>query len=194
MSNYPLVLASTSPRRRELLTQAGFRFQLEKPGIDEFELPGESPEEQAQRLASEKGRAVADRMESGLCVLSADTLVVIDRQVLGKPVDEAEAARMLLSLAGRTHRVLTGFALILTGTERFEVAVIESLVHMHPVTPEEAKAYAHGGEPLDKAGAYAVQGEGGRFVAGIDGSRTNVIGLPLEAVTPRLDAFGVRRM
>ena len=100
---------------------------------------------------------------------------------------------MLRRLAGRTHRVLTGFALFETGTERCESAVIESSVRMHAVSEAEARAYARGGEPMDKAGAYAVQGDGGRFVADIQGSRTNVIGLPLEAVIPLLEAFGVRR-
>jgi len=116
---------------------------------------------------------------------------VIDRVLLGKPRDRAEAVEMLLRLAGRTHRVLTGFALVVAGLAREESGVEESLVRMHAVDRATAESYAATGEPLDKAGAYAAQGAGGRFVAEIRGSRTNVIGLPLEALAPRLAALGV---
>jgi septum formation protein len=184
-----LILASTSPRRRMLLREAGFRFTLESPDVDETPLAGESPAAPAERLALEKGRVVAARAPLSACVLAADTLVTIDGDVLGKPRDHAEAVTMLLRLAGRTHTVFTGFALFADGRE--ESAVVESAVRMHAVTRAQAEAYAASGEPLDKAGAYAAQGEGGRFVAEITGSRSNVIGLPLEAVTPRLKALGV---
>ncbi len=195
MSQLPrrLILASRSPRRQVLLREAGFEFELAPPDVSEVALPGESPEAQAQRLALLKARAVARHAEPDACVLAADTLVVLDGCVLGKPRDEAEARQMLLRLAGRCHRVLTGFALLLPGTDLCEVGVEESAVQMRRVSPEEARAYAAGGEPLDKAGAYAVQGEGGRFVEAISGSRSNVIGLPLEAVVPRLEKLAVRR-
>jgi len=170
------VLASTSPRRRELLAGAGFRFQVASPDVDESALAGESPESLARRLALAKAHAVAP---------------VIDRVLLGKPRDRAEAVEMLLRLAGRTHRVLTGFALVVAGLAREESGVEESLVRMHAVDRATAESYAATGEPLDKAGAYAAQGAGGRFVAEIRGSRTNVIGLPLEALAPRLAALGV---
>jgi septum formation protein len=188
----PLILASTSPRRHELLRSAGFDFVVAPPGVEETVLPGESPEVMARRLALLKARAVAERSTPESCVLAADTLVVLDERVLGKPQDVDEAARMLLTLAGRAHRVVTGFALLVAGTDLCEVAVEQSEVRMRPVGSDEARAYAADGEPLDKAGAYAVQGAGGRFVEAIDGSRSNVIGLPLEAVLPRLAAFGVR--
>ncbi len=156
-------------------------------------MPGETPEAQTQRLALLKARAVSEHAEPDTCVLAADTLVVLDGCVIGKPRDEADAASMLLRLAGRGHRVLTGFALLLPGTERSAVGLEESAVQMRAVSPEEARAYAAGGEPLDKAGAYALQGEGGRFVHSVTGSRSNVIGLPLEVVVPQLERFAVRR-
>ena len=168
----PLVLGSTSPRRRELLTASGFRFEVASPDIDERALPGESAEAQAARLALEKARVVADRSARDACVLAADTLVVVDADVLGKPRDVDEAVEMLLRIQGRTHRVLTGFALVVRALGVEEHGVVESHVRMHAVDREAAYAYARSGEPLDKAGAYAAQGDGGRFVAEIRGSRT----------------------
>ena len=188
-----LVLASGSPRRRELLRSSGYEFDLEMPAIDEAERPGEDPREQVRRLALKKAQAVLGRVDSGACILAADTIVVIDDTVLGKPSDREDAARMLLRLAGRTHRVLTGYAALDSEGKRCEVDVVESHVRMRDVSPEEARAYAEGGEPLDKAGGYALQGEGGRFVEHVEGSRTNVIGLPLETVLPVLESFGVKR-
>lgn len=198
MSEMPreLVLASTSPRRRDLLMEACYAFSVIPPEVPEIELPGESPEQHVLRLALEKGRAVAARLERRACVLAADTLVVLGPQLLGKPRDAREAQTMLLQLAGRTHRVLTGFALLTVGgpdAPRVEQGLEESLVTMRSVTSEEARAYAATGEPLDKAGGYAVQGAGGDFVERIEGSRSNVIGLPLEAIQPRLERLGVRR-
>ncbi|MGH7289883.1 MAG: Maf family protein, partial [Myxococcota bacterium] len=139
----------------------------------------------------EKARAVAVRSSAESCVLAADTLVVVDRDVLGKPRDADEAVEMMLRIQGRTHRVLTGFALVVRALGIEEHGVIESEVRMHRVDRDTAREYAASGEPLDKAGAYAAQGEGGRFVAEIRGSRTNVIGLPMEAVVPRLARAGV---
>jgi len=185
------VLASNSPRRRELLREAGFAFSVAVPDVDESALPGESPESLAQRLALAKARAVAARVDADACVLGADTVVVIDGALLGKPRDEAEAVEMLLRLAGRTHRVLTGFALLVPALGFEDAGVVESAVRMHAVDRATAERYARSGEPLDKAGAYAAQGEGGRFVADIRGSRANVIGLPVEALTPRLAQLSV---
>ena len=182
----PLVLASTSPRRRELLREAGFAFSIAVPEVDESARERESPESLAQRLALAKARAVAARVDREACVLGADTVVVIDGELLGKPADEADAVRMLLRLAGRTHRVLTGFALVVPALGVEEVGVEESAVRMHAVDRATAERYARSGEPLDKAGGYAAQGEAGRFVAEIRGSRANVIGLPVEALAPRL--------
>jgi septum formation protein len=188
-----LVLGSGSPRRRDLLREAGFAFRVVTPGIDEESLPHEAPADLARRLAEAKGRAVAARVPESSCILAADTLVVLEGDVLGKPRDTADAADMLLRLAGRTHVVLTGYSIAVPALGRHESGVVESRVRMRAVDPAEAHAYASGGEPLDKAGAYAVQGEGGRFVASVEGSLSNVIGLPLEAVVPCLEALGVER-
>jgi septum formation protein len=187
----PLVLGSTSPRRRELLEASGFAFEVAAPDIDERALPGEQPEAHARRLALEKARVVAGRSPHDACVLAADTIVVVDADVLGKPRDADEAVEMMLRIQGRTHRVLTAWALVVRGASIEEHGVVESEVRMHAVDRPTARAYANSGEPLDKAGAYAAQGEGGRFVAEIRGSRSNVIGLPLEAVVPRLARLGV---
>ncbi len=187
----PLVLGSTSPRRRDLLTASGFAFEIADPAIDERALPGETVEAQARRLALAKARAVAARFPREACVLAADTLVVVDADVLGKPRDAEEAVAMLLRIQGRSHRVLTGFALVVRALGVEDPFVVESDVRMHPVDRATARAYAQSGEPLDKAGAYAAQGDGGRFVAEIRGSRTNVIGLPMEAVVSRLARLGV---
>lgn len=187
----PLVLASTSPRRRELLREAGFAFSIAAPDVDESVLPGESPESLAQRLALAKARAVLPRVDGDACVLGADTVVVIDGELLGKPRDEKEAVEMLLRLAGRTHRVLTGFALLVPALGLEEAGIVESAVRMHAIDRATAERYAQTGEALDKAGAYAAQGEGGRFVADIRGSRANVIGLPVEALAPRLAELSV---
>ena len=187
-----LVLASSSPRRRVLLADAGYRFTIAEPDVDESSLPGEKPDELAARLALAKARAVGARSAADACVLGADTVVVIDGELLGKPRDRAEAVEMLLRLAGRTHRVLTGFALFVPESDETDAGIVESGVRMHAVDRDTAERYAASGEPLDKAGAYAAQGEGGRFVAEILGSRANVIGLPVEALAPRLARLGVR--
>ncbi len=185
------ILASSSRRRQELLRTAGFEFEIAEPNADEAVHAGERPEQTARRLALTKARIVAERFDPNSCVLAADTIVVIDDAVLGKPEDANEAVQMLMRLAGRTHRVITGYAAIVDGSV-VESGVEVSRVRMRPVTRQDATAYAEGGEPLDKAGGYAVQGEGGRFVEHIDGSRSNVIGLPLEAVIPALRRLGVK--
>ncbi len=185
-----LVLASSSPRRRDLLRSEGFEFLVAEPNVDESALEGEPPERTAARLALTKARTVAERVHPASCVLAADTIVVVDDDVLGKPRDAEEAIQMLLRLADRTHRVITGYVAMLDGSPA-ESGVEVSRVRMRALSGAEARAYAATGEPLDKAGAYAVQGVGGRFVAHIDGSRSNVVGLPLEAVVPALRRLGV---
>ncbi len=192
------ILASSSPRRRELLRSRGFEFHVVEPNVDESLREGESPEHTAARLALSKARSVAERVDPGSCVLAADTIVVIDDTMLGKPTDAEDAARMLMRLGGRTHRVITGYAALVAGSSSQTVAgggiesgVEVSRVQMRPIHCEEARAYVASGEPLDKAGAYAVQGEGGRFVERIIGSRSNVIGLPLEPVIRALERLGV---
>jgi len=183
-----LILASSSPRRRLLLSVAGFAFDVATPDVDESIMPGEEPDRMVVRLSRDK--ALATPAPGGTVVLAADTTVVLDGEILGKPVDEAEAVTMLLSIAGRTHVVLTGWALARDGVV-VEDGFDSSLVVVRPVDETEARAYAASGEPLDKAGAYALQGEGARFVGSVAGSRSNVIGLPLKPVVSALRRAGI---
>jgi septum formation protein len=186
-----LVLASGSPRRKDLLREAGFEFSIVVPTVDEKPREGETPRVYAERVARAKADAVAPRVPAGHCVLGADTVVVIDEEPLGKPRGEEEAVTMLMRLSGRAHRVLTGFALVRVGDAGFS-GVEQSVVRMRPLEREEALAYVATREPLDKAGAYALQGGGGRFVESVEGSRTNVIGLPIERIVPLLARLGVQ--
>ncbi|MCZ6464117.1 MAG: Maf family protein [Proteobacteria bacterium] len=178
----PLVLASRSPRRRELLAGAGVPLEIRAADIAEDAQPGESPEATALRLASEKALAVSDALEPGTrrWVLGADTLVILDDVLLGKPRDAAHAVEMLSRLVGRQHRVVTGVALVDSRTRAVRAISVETRVVMRPAARDEIRAYVATGEPLDKAGAYAIQGGGRRFIEQVEGSETNVIGLPLE--------------
>lgn len=172
-----LILASSSPRRRRLLGRFGLPFEVLAPEVDESLRPGEEVEEHVRRLAVEKALTVAGKV-SGAVVVAADTVVVLEGRIIGKPAGAAEAAVMLQSLSGRTHSVYTGIAVAFSGEVMTEV--VRSLVTIAPMDDEEIRRYVQSGEPLDKAGAYAVQGEGGKFVSAVEGSLTNVIGLPLR--------------
>lgn len=173
-----LILASGSPRRRELLAELGIPFVVRSADVDESLLPGEAPEPYARRLALAKARAVAEAAGSGL-VLGADTIVVDGDDILGKPAD-ADAARALLRrLRGRRHVVITALALVDAASGAARVVAEHSGVWLRAVTDAEIDAYVATGDPLDKAGGYAVQHAGFRPVARIQGSETNVIGLPL---------------
>jgi septum formation protein len=177
LSDQPvLVLASGSPRRRELLSSLGLRFTVRAVDLDETPGDGEPPEELVLRLAREKAAAQA---HPGELVLAADTIVVIDGQILGKPRDPQDAIRMLTTIAGREHTVLTGVALEDPGRNRRTSALERSRVRMATLSPEEIAWYVTTGEPLDKAGSYAVQGIGALFVEEVHGNYTNVVGLPL---------------
>lgn len=187
----PLVLASGSPRRRLLLSIAGYHFDVVEPDIEETQRRDEPAEEYVVRLATEKAAAVAATQRPGTCVIGFDTSVVLDDRILGKPADEAEAAAMLLSLAGRTHTVYTGFCLRVSGTDDMERGIEAARVTMRPVSPAEAQEYAASGEPMDKAGAYALQGRGRGFVTEVAGLRSTVIGLPLERVVEMLENRGI---
>jgi septum formation protein len=191
MGSRPLVLASSSPRRRDLLRARGYAFAVLDPGVDETPLPGEAAPLLVRRLALAKARAGAARAPAGAVVLGCDTIVVLDGDVLNKPAHAAEAVEMLLRIAGRTHTVFTAWAALAAELAREEVGVEASRVTLRAVARAEAEAYAASGEPLDKAGAYALQGEGARFVTRVEGSRSNVIGLPLERVEPLLAELGV---
>lgn len=175
------MLASASPRRAELLASAGFAFTVDPADVDEAERPGESPEVYVRRVALDKARVVASRRrEPAEIVLGADTTVVADGEILAKPADESEAARMLELLAGAEHRVFTGVAVISAGRELVEV--VETRVRLLPLGKDEIQWYVGTGEPMGKAGAYAIQGRAARFIDRIEGSWSNVVGLPVATV------------
>ena len=173
-----LVLASRSPRRAELLTAAGIAYEIRVSDIDESHRPGEGPVEYSLRLAREKALAVEASPTE--IVLGADTIVLLDGEIMGKPRDAQDAARMLTALSGRQHEVITGVCL-----RRGDLLVLESAVTavwFQPLSDEEIGWYVSSGEPLDKAGAYGIQGLASRFIDRIDGSWTNVVGLPVALV------------
>lgn len=174
-----LVLASASPRRAELLRAAGFTFDVDPPSVDETRRPGEPADRYCERLAREKAAAVAGRAGERV-VVAADTVVAVGAEVFGKPVDALDATRMLEALAGRRHQVLTGVAVAAGG--HVACAVERTEVEFTPLTAEEVAWYVASGEPMDKAGAYAIQGLASLFVARIDGSYSNVVGLPVATV------------
>lgn len=175
-----LVLGSSSPRRARILSELGIPFEIDPAGIDEDILPGESPETAAERLAAAKAADVAMR-HPDRWVIAADTLVHVEGRILGKPSSDDEAASMLRSLSGREHRVVTAVRL-LRGAVGGIGETVWSGVRFAAMTDEEIAWYVATGEPRDKAGAYAVQGLGARFVERIDGSFTNVMGLPARSV------------
>jgi len=178
-----LVLASASPRRAELLTAAGFTFDILVADVDEATRPGESPHDYVRRLAAEKAAATLGRLnrEDGQAVvLGADTTVVVGGEILGKPRDSADAERMLRLLSGRHHTVLTGVAALTVDTS--SEAVVETRVFVHSLSDQQVAWYVASGEGLDKAGAYAIQGLASRFITRIEGSYSNVVGLPVATV------------
>jgi nucleoside triphosphate pyrophosphatase len=174
-----LVLASGSPRRADLMKSAGFHFRTVPADIDESLQPEETPREHVRRLSRAKAMEVA-RQAPKATIIGADTVVVVEGEILGKPRDRDDARRMLGLLAGRRHLVFTGVALWRRGELRDHVEI--SAVEFGPMTKEEIEWYIASGEPLDKAGAYAIQGLGSRFVTRIEGSYSNVVGLPVAMV------------
>jgi septum formation protein len=191
---HTLVLASASPRRRELLAQAGFTFDVFTADVPEVRKPGEDPIRFVSRLAREKAEAVAERhaVPPDTIVLGADTIVLVDDEILGKPQDQADAARMLRLLSGRTHQVITGVCLV-KGRERQRAAEV-TFVRFHTLSEKEIEAYVATGEPMDKAGAYAIQGRAGRWVPRIHGCYFNVVGLPLALVTSMIEGMQRRTL
>lgn len=188
MHEIRVYLASRSPRRRELLHQLGLAHAVLAVAVDETPRPGEDPEQYVERLALAKARAGRRAIGTAHPVLGADTAVVCDGRILGKPADAGDALAMLSLLSGREHRVLTGVAL-LGGRE--QTAVSETLVRFRGIEPAEAAAYWASGEPRGKAGAYAIQGRGALFVARINGSYSGVVGLPLFETATMLAREGV---
>ena len=181
-----LLLASASPRRADLLRAAGLSFDIGPVDVDETPLDDERPRDYVLRLALEKARAASHDL--GHIVIAADTTVVVDGALLGKPADDDEAAEMLRRLSGRAHEVLTGIAVKHGGLEFVDVAT--SRVHFVPMTPEEIAWYVSSGEPRGKAGAYAIQGLASRFVHRVEGSYSNVVGLPVSMVCQLLKQVG----
>lgn len=177
-----LILASGSPRRRELLLGLGVSFTVRPADVDETPRPGEDPADYVVRLAGEKAEAEA---HAGELVLAADTTVVLDGEILGKPTDREDACRMLAKIAAREHEVLSGVALWEPARRARAVALEKTRVKMAPLSPEEIRWYVDTGEPMDKAGSYAVQGLGSMLVLAVFGSYTNVVGLPVP-LTRRL--------
>jgi septum formation protein len=191
-----LILASASPRRRELLTQAGFTFEVQPAHIPEDPMANEDPIAYVVRLAREKAQAVFGHVSGGaeaadgLAVLGADTTVTLDKHILGKPEDAEDAARMLRLLSGRTHRVITGVAVVTASS--VEVAAEITGVTFLDMSEEEIADYIASGEPMDKAGAYAIQGRAARWIPRIQGDYFNVVGLPISLVSTLLEGAGCR--
>lgn len=187
LENVKLVLASGSPRRAELLRAAGFDFTIRVADVDESVLSNETPRDYVARLSREKALAVATE---GEIVLGADTTVVVLNEIIGKPENANDAARMLRMLSGQWHDVLTGVSLVGNSQVRSEVAVTR--VKFAELSEDEIGWYVASGEPMDKAGAYGIQGYASRFVERIEGSYSNVVGLPVQMVYQMIADFGLR--
>jgi septum formation protein len=183
-----LVLASGSPRRREILAGLGYEFAVRPADIDETRLAGEEALAYVRRLAAEKARAETC---PGELILAADTIVVLDGELLGKPLHPADAEGMLRRLSGRRHTVSTGVAILDADTNALEVAVETTLVSFARLEPAEIRWYVASGEPMDKAGAYAIQGRASLFIEAIEGDYSNVVGLPVPVVYRMLRQRGV---
>lgn len=185
----PLYLASGSPRRRELLTQIGVPFSVVSAPIDETPLPDESATAYVERLARAKAAAGLASVEGPAVVLGADTAVVLDGRILGKPDNREDALAMLADLSGREHQVLTAVAL--SDGQRVQSLCVTSKVRFRAISADEAQRYWASGEPADKAGGYAIQGLGAVFVTGLSGSYSAVVGLPLSETADLLGQFGI---
>ncbi len=192
----PLVLASGSPRRRGFLHQLGYQFEVITPEMEEQARPGESAAEYVRRNAREKAEDVAARVSAGSVVIAADTVVVLQGRIMEKPGSESGAREMLRSLSGQTHQVITGFCVQgrnASGDDVVRVMAVSTDVEFKELTDEEIEAYIRSGEPMDKAGAYAIQGRAGYMIRQIRGSYTNVVGLPMTELEELLASeFGVK--
>jgi len=185
-----VILASASPRRRQLLSAAGINFEAIESLVPEQHTAGEPPRDYALRMARDKAHAISLRFLDAI-VIGADTIVVCETQILEKPADTADARRMLAMLSARTHKVVTAFALARAG-KILESSPVESRVTFRKLADAEIDAYISTDEPLDKAGAYGIQGVGGGFISRVEGSRDNVMGLPTEQVVAALARHGVK--
>jgi septum formation protein len=187
-----IILASASPRRRELLAQLGYEFEVIPSQAAEEEIAGESPQQHVMRLSLDKACEVAARDQlEGRWVIGSDTIVLRDAVILGKPRNDEEAARMLRSLAGRSHEVLSGYAVLDRATGKRRAGFVSTRVCFRALTEAEISGYIASKEPADKAGAYAIQGLGAFMVSRIEGSYSNVVGLPLCELVQALEELGV---
>lgn len=186
------ILGSQSPRRRELLTNAGIKFEIIKPNVDEIPKKGEKPVDFVRRASIDKLKDILDKTKPNkrTVILTADTIVVINKRILGKPVDSTDAFRMLKSLQNRWHIVYTAFSLYYMG--KIITRVVKTDVRFRRLTDKEIKNYIKSGEPMDKAGAYAAQGIGATIIKEIRGSYTNVIGLPIAEVLKELKRLKIK--
>lgn len=189
--NKSLILASNSPRRQQLLALCGVRFSVLVADVDESQRPGEAPGDYVLRLAEMKARKVAEKAGAGKVIVAADTAVVDAGEILGKPVDEQDAVRMLKRLRGHTHQVYTGLALLRVSDGRLVTDLTVTEVPMRAYSDEEIKAYVRTGDPLDKAGAYGIQHPGFQPVENLHGCFASVMGLPLCRLTWLLQEFGI---
>ena len=185
-----IILASASPRRKELLEKISLKFEVDASGCDEEINSGLDPQEIVQQLSIIKAKSVAARHKNAI-VIAADTIGVIADRILGKPHTKNEARKMLRAISGKSHSVITGFSIIDTTTDTIVTGVVNTRVYIKKLTGEEIDAYVATGEPLDKAGAYAIQGMGAVIVEKIEGDYYNVMGLPLHALTEALKKFGI---
>jgi septum formation protein len=185
-----LILASSSPRRVEILRQAGIPFEVVAPAVHETAYDGEAPVDLVRRLAAEKARAAAAQVRGPALVVGADTLVLLDGQVYGKPATAEEAAAMFRHYSGRTHEVVTGIAVLRLPEGTLRVEHENTRVTFATMSEDEIADYIASGEPFDKAGAYAIQGRGGRYVTRIKGCYFNVMGLPLSLLYRMLREMG----
>ncbi|MGH7800288.1 MAG: Maf family protein [Thermodesulfobacteriota bacterium] len=189
-----IILASSSPRRKELFEKLGIRFSIIPSLADEIPRESEPPQEFAVRASTEKALAVARSLNSGCVVIGADTIVVIDGEILGKPGDEEEARFILKKISGREHRVITGFSIVKPRAEVLHSEFVESRVKIKILAPWEIEGYINTKEPMDKAGAYGVQGIGAFMVQEIHGSYTNIVGLPLAQLVGALTKLGILKL
>ena len=189
--SYKIVLASSSPRRKELLAALGIEFEVIHPCSDETLLDNESPQEFALRISAEKASSVSMSLGNDRIVIGADTIVVADGEILGKPSDAEEAVAMLGKLSGKEHHVYTAFSIVRPKNELLHREIVDTKVRVKPLAASEIEGYIKTGEPMDKAGAYGIQGIGSFMVTGIEGSYTNVVGLPVAELLEALRKLGI---
>ena len=186
-----IILASSSPRRKELLAALGLAFDVIHPSSDETVYGNESPENFVLRVSADKASSVSGSLGEGVIVIGADTIVVIDGEILGKPGDPKEASLMLRKLSGKEHHVYTAFSIVRPKNELLHSEIVDTRVRVKTLAASEIEGYIKTGEPMDKAGAYGIQGIGSFMVTAIEGSYSNVVGLPVEELIAALKKLGI---